>query len=139
MERKTDLQQTKIHHLEDTMIMYGVYDSDTLTELIDTVQRIHNTTMWREKTFAGRLNQWLELYFHQEGIYHSAINSILFLTMKEKYVKMYERFIEELKMYLEAIRILSKGYLPTSLLPPPKLERILSEVRIAPSKTKIMI
>ena len=33
------------------------------------------------------------------------------------------------------IRILSKGYLPISLLPPSKLERILSEVRIALSKT----
>ena len=37
MERKTDLKQNKIHHLEDTMIMYGVYNSETLTELIDTV------------------------------------------------------------------------------------------------------
>ena len=44
MERKTDLQCNKIHHLEDTMIMYGVYNSDTLTELIDTVHRMHNTT-----------------------------------------------------------------------------------------------
>ena len=44
MERKTDLQQNKIHHLEDTLIMYGVYNSDTLTELIDTVHGMHNTT-----------------------------------------------------------------------------------------------
>ena len=58
MERKTDLQQNKIHHLEDTMIMYGVYISDTLTELIHTVHRMHNTTTWRESTFAGRLSQW---------------------------------------------------------------------------------
>ena len=49
MERKTDLQQNNIHHLEDTMIMYGVYNSDTLTELVDTVHRIHNTTMWRQR------------------------------------------------------------------------------------------
>ena len=59
--------------------------------------------------------------------------------IREKYMKMYERFIEELKMYSKVIRILSKGYLPISLLPPSKLERILSEVRIALSKTKIMI
>ena len=44
MERKIDLQCHKIHHLEDTMIMYGVYNSHTLTELIDTVHRMHNTT-----------------------------------------------------------------------------------------------
>ena len=53
---------------------------------------------------------------------------------------MYERFIEELKLYSKAIRVLSKGYLPI-LLPPSKLEKILREVRIAIAKstTKTMI
>ena len=47
---------------------------------------------------------------------------------------MYERFIEELQLYSRAIRVLSKGYLPISLLPPSKLEKILNEVRIAIAK-----
>ena len=33
MEKKTNLQKNQIHHLEDTMIMYGVYNSDTLAAL----------------------------------------------------------------------------------------------------------
>ena len=44
MEKRTELQHNKIHHLEDTMIMYGVYNSYTLTELIDTVHKMQNTT-----------------------------------------------------------------------------------------------
>ena len=48
---------------------------------------------------------------------------------------MYERFLEQLKMYTKAIRILSKGYLPISLLPPSKLEKILNKVRKALLKT----
>ena len=47
---------------------------------------------------------------------------------------MYERFIEELKLYSKVIRVLSKGYLPISLLSPSKLEKILKEVRIAIAK-----
>ena len=124
MERKTDLQYSKIHHLEDTMIIYGVYNSDTLTELKDTVHIIHNTTSWRERTFEGKLNQWLELYLHQEGIGHYAANSILFPTMiREKYVKMYERFLEQLKMYSKVIRVLSKGYLPINSFTPIKIRK----------------
>ena len=42
---------------------------------------------------------------------------------------MYERFVNQLKEYLHAIRILSKGYLPISLLPPSKLAKILQEVK----------
>ena len=37
--------------------------------------------------------------------------------------------IVQLKAYLSAIRILSKGYLPTTLIPPNKLQDILAEVR----------
>ena len=136
MEKNTDIQHNKIHHLEDSMIMYGVYNSDTLMELIDTVHRMQNTTMWKERTFAGWLNQWFEMYLLQEGMHHYAMNSVLYLiSVREKYVIMYERFIEELRIYSKVIRILSKGYLPIPLLPSSKLERILSEIRAAIAKT----
>ena len=122
--------------MEDTLIMYGVYNSDTLTDLIDTVHRMQNITTWNEKTFAGKLDDWMELYSHDEGVHNYDINSVLFLTMvREKYVKMYARFIEELKLYSKVIRVLSKGYLPISLLSPSKLEKILKEVRIAIAKS----
>ena len=106
MEKKNTKQHNKIHHLEDTMIMYDVYNSDTLTELIDTVHRMQTTTTWKERTFAGRLNQWFEMYLHQEDMHHYAINSVLYLTsVRQKYVKMYKRFIEELRIYSRVIRI----------------------------------
>ena len=54
MERKADIQHNKIFHLEDTMIMYGIYNSDTLAQLIETVHRMNNTTSWHERTFVGK-------------------------------------------------------------------------------------
>ena len=48
---------------------------------------------------------------------------------------MYERFIVELKSYSKVIRILSKGYLPISLIPPSKLEAILEQVKLVLAKT----
>ena len=109
MDKKTYIQHNKLYHLEDTVIMYSVYNSDTPTDLIDTVHRMHNTSTWKERTFAGRLNQWFDMYLHQEGMHHYAINSVLYLTsVREKYMKIYERFIEELRIYSKAIRILSK-------------------------------
>ena len=40
MNKKTDIQLNQIHQLEDTRIMYGIYNSDTLKDLIDTVHRM---------------------------------------------------------------------------------------------------
>ena len=42
---------------------------------------------------------------------------------------MYKKFISQLKIYANAIVILSKGYLPISLLPPTKLWEIPKEVK----------
>ena len=96
------------------------------------MHRLHNQTTWNEKLFAGKIDDWYHWYLSEKGVGHYAINSLLFLTTaREKYVKMYERFINQLKMYAKVIRILSKGYLPISLLPPSKLNKILQEVKVA--------
>ena len=56
---------------------------------------------------------------------------MLFLTtIKEKYSRVYEKFIVELKSYSKPIRMLSKGYLPITLMPPSKLEAILEQVKL---------
>ena len=60
--------------------MYGVYNSDTLKDLIDTVHGMQNFTTWNEKTFAGKLHDWMEIYSPDEGMCNYAINSVLFLT-----------------------------------------------------------
>ena len=56
-------------------------------------------------------------------------------TVKEKYVRMYEKFINELKSYSKAIRVFSKGYLPITLITPSELEAILQQVQLAITKS----
>ena len=114
------------------MVMYGIYYSVTLEALIHTVHRLHNKSTWNEKLFAGQIKDWDQWYLSAKGVHCYAINSLPFLTTaREKYVKMYERFINQSKEYSQVIRILSKGYLPISLLPPSKLNTILEKVREA--------
>ena len=126
-----------MYHLEDTMIMYGKYNSDTLMELVNTVHQLQNVTIWKEKIFVSEMNAWLKC--NLENIcskFDYSMDAVLFLkTIKEKYVRMYEKFINELRSYSKAIRILSKGYLPISLIPPSKLEAILQQVQVAITKS----
>ena len=69
------------------------------------------------------------MYSSSQGANYYAIHSLLYLrTIQEKYIKMYERFVNQLKEHAQAIRVLSKGYLPISFLPPSKLAKILHEV-----------
>ena len=98
---------------------------------------MHNLTSLKERVFGGRVNEWLKqqlTYYNDKHSY--SINTLLFLrTLNEKYVRMYERFINDLKSYSKAIHVLSKGFLPIWLIPPSKLETILLQVKAALAKT----
>ena len=51
----------------------------------------------------------------------------------------YKEFISHIHMHEKAVRILLKGYLPISLLPPSKLQEILDVTRQFKRQIKIMI
>ena len=53
MESKTAIWCNKLIQLENSVLMYGVYNAETLDELINTVHHIHNTTSSHERLFAG--------------------------------------------------------------------------------------
>ena len=73
------MEHNRVYHLEDTMIMYGKYNSDTLTSLIDTVHRMHNITTWKERLFVGKMNDWLKQELtHFNNEYSYSISTLLF-------------------------------------------------------------
>ena len=53
MDDKANIQCNKLMKLENSMLMYGVYNAKTLEKLINTVHNIYNTTSSHERLFAG--------------------------------------------------------------------------------------
>ena len=49
--------------LDDTMLMYGIYNAEMLEKLIKSVHEIHNTTSSHEKLFTGKHNHSVLEYF----------------------------------------------------------------------------
>ena len=132
MNDQVNIQHNKIMKLDDTMLMYGIYNAETLVKLIKRVHEIHNATSLHEKLFAGEHNHSLfrMLYTDALGIQQYATNSLLFLRfIQDKCISLYRELITQLHTYISAIRILAKGYLPNTLITPKKLQEILTEVR----------
>ena len=114
------------------MVMYGIYSSDTLEQLIDTVHKMHYQTTWNKRLFGSKINYWYGWNLCKDGVGHYEISSLLFVTTaREKYVRIYRKFISQLRMYAKVIRIPSKDYIPFSLLLPSKLHNIMGEVKQA--------
>ena len=132
MNNKADIQHNKLIKLDDTMLMYRIYNTETLEKLINTVPEIHNVPSSHEKLFAEEHNPTIFrlLYMDALGIQQYAFDSLLFLrVVHDKYISLYRELITQLRSYVSAIRVLEKGYLPTALITPSKLQGILAEVK----------
>ena len=103
MDRKIDIQHNKLMQLENSMLMYNVYNAETLEKLITTVHIIHNTSSSHERLFAGQHNPSIfrTLYVHSLGLHHYSINSLLYLrTIQDKYIALYRELITQLHILL---------------------------------------
>ena len=70
------------------------------------------------------------LYTDALGIQQYATNSLLYLrVIQDKYISLYRELITQLCTYVAAIRILTIGYLPNTLIKPKRLQEILTEVK----------
>ena len=54
MDTKTIIQHNKLMQLENSMLMYDIYNTEMLEKHINTVYNIHNITSSHEKLFAGQ-------------------------------------------------------------------------------------
>ena len=138
MGSKTIIQHNKLMHIEDSMVMYGIYNAETSEQLINTVHCIHNTTSSNERLFAGQRGtaRLQSLNTNAQGIQQYSTNSLLHLrTVKDKYVSLYRELITQLCIYATAIRVLAKVCLPILLIMPLKLRKILSKVKRTVTKT----
>ena len=132
INNKANVQQNKLMKLDDTMLMYGIYNTETLEKLIKTVHEIHNAMSSHEKLFAGEHDHSLFRIFYTNAlaVQQYATNSLLFLRIiQDKYISLYRELIAQLHTYISAIRVLAKGYLPNTLITPKKLQEILPEVK----------
>ena len=138
MNSEAEFQCNKLLKFDNTMQMYGIYNAETLEKLINTAKELHNVTSLHVKLFAGEHNPSLFriLYMNALGVQQYIFNSLLFLRIvQDKYISLYKELVTQLKSYISAIRVLAKGYLPTTLITPSKLQEILDAVPKALQRT----
>ena len=59
MNHQVNIQHNKLMNLDDTMLMYGIYNVEPLEKLNKSVHEIHNATSSHERLFAGEHNHLL--------------------------------------------------------------------------------
>ena len=103
MSITTYAQRNKLMHLENLLIMYGVYDVETLSELVQMARVLHSWQMLVEQIFTGQQVWAYEIYTKMQdahGVQYYITNSLLYLqTIKENYIVVYNGFLTQLRIY----------------------------------------
>ena len=100
MSITTDAQRNKLMHLENSLIMYRVYNVETLSKLVRTMQVLHSRQSLVEQLFTDQQVQASQFYSKMQDtcvVQYYITNSLLYLcTIKEKYIAVYNDFITQL-------------------------------------------
>ena len=79
INKRINIEQSSVFHFEDSMIMYGVHNVDTLEKLIQMVHKMNNRSVWYKRLYAGQVNKWFDLYSTSQDANYYAIHSLLYL------------------------------------------------------------
>ena len=107
MDDKANIQCNKLMKLDNSKLMCGIYNAETLEKLINTVHRIHNTTSSHERLFAGEHSPstFKTLYAHSLGLQHYSTNSLSYLRKVRKTLQItnpdYDLVIDRLHLYYD--------------------------------------
>ena len=99
LHNEANAQHNKLMKLDNTMLMYGIYNAETLEKLIKAVHEIHNATSSHEKLFAREHGHSLFRIVYTDALdmQQYATNSILFLkVIQDKYIALYRELITQL-------------------------------------------
>ena len=71
MSIQTDMQRNKLKHLENTLVVYQVYNAEMLERLVKTVHALHSRQTLYDNLFTGRTSAAYEYYsqMHTEKAY----------------------------------------------------------------------
>ena len=126
LDNTVHITKNMMHQLEKDFVLYGEYDINSTDTILHMFKCLNDRTNTLERWLSGHNSIMARnymatangptLFSHQLQLY---LNSL-----KEKYVRLHENLVTELRLLLRSIAILSKGYLPPQLFPPTALSAL---------------
>ena len=62
MSIQTDIQRNKLMHSENTLVMYRIYNAETLEKLVKTAYVLHSRQSSYKSLFTGRMSAAYKFY-----------------------------------------------------------------------------
>ena len=126
LDNTVHITKNMMHQLEKDFLLYGEYDINSTDTILNMFKGLDDRTNTLERWLSGHNSIMARnymatangptLFSHQLQLYLNCL--------KEKYIRLHENLVTELRLLLRSIAILSKGYLPPQLFPPTALSAL---------------
>ena len=127
MQSQQFLQRNQLFKIKQDFLMYGDYEVQTTDGMIKLLSNLNDRTANLERMLSGKDSRLASLYLNLNlrgtEIYSHQLNLYIH-AMKERYLRVLENLISELRPLLRSTAILSRGYLPPQLFSPTDIVRI---------------
>ena len=127
MQSNQFLTKNQLFKIKQDFLMFGDYEVQTTDGMIKLLRNLNNRTVNLEAMLTGKDSRLASLYLNLNlrgtQVFAHQVNMYVH-AMKERYLRVPENLINELRLLLRSIAILSKGYLPPQLFSPTDIVRI---------------
>lgn len=130
MEQRELLRDNFIKQFKNDFMMYGKYNVDKLDEMVHAFNNLSASQTNLEKLMKGSDNVWPEHFLTQtrgNDLFQTQLLMYLH-EIEHRYINLEQDMINSAQDMLRGIAKLAKGYLPTELFPPSRLQNITSSV-----------
>ena len=119
MENDLHITKNMMHQLKKDFLLYGEYEVNSIENIMNMFNSIDQRTSTLEYWIEGGHTPMAQAYLRQitgPTMYSHQLQLYL-NSLEEKYIRLYEALVTELRLLLSSISILSKGHLPPQLFP----------------------
>ena len=119
MDDKIGVTLNEMHQLEKDFLLYGEFDINSTKSIMELLDSLHKKTSTVENILEIKETEWnIRFLLSTNGpAVYSQMTQLYIDNLKEKYIRLYEALVTELRLLLRSIAILSKGYLPPQYVP----------------------
>ena len=136
LSTKQNIQKNQLYQYKQDLLLYGKYSIGTTDEIIDGLNLLHNRTIQQDALFHNWTKREIIARYNNENGRRLIFDFLKYIHMyHERYLVLQQHLIEELEGLMNAIRILSRGYIPINLIPPTQLLKMIAQVEETVQKT----
>ena len=137
MRKQQNFQVNRLRYFEAAMNLFGTYNANSMDQIVDAINTLNKNVPTYEMILNGILSYWYGDNILKRRNVHMVLNRLFYLhKLQMRYENAYEHFIRKLYSYIDAICILSTGYLAMNLIPKSQLNGMIIQIKRAVVKTK---